>query len=272
MIKFVKECFCFSRGERIGTILLAGIMVVVFVFPYLNNLIDKSYVYQPDHILISEINSFYGLHIRDSIYSADQNSYRNHPVKPLLRTFRGDNITDLKPELATAHLPVPVPGFKSDITQQQPANDIMHHYYVSTDSWDKKDNPNRIDINTADTTELMKIRGIGPVFSGRIVRYRNILGGYYCVSQLQEVYGMDEERYRETEPFVFAGTTSIVMLRLLTDEFKVLLRHPYLNYEQVSDIFRLRRSGGLTSCEDLLQSPEISDKDITRLMPYVAFD
>ena len=46
-----------------------------------------------------------------------------------------------------------------------------------------------MDLNTADSTTLMALKGIGPVFSVRIVKYRELLGGYYETAQLQEVYG-----------------------------------------------------------------------------------
>ncbi len=131
---------------------------------------------------------------------------------------------------------------------------------------------NRIEINSADTTGLMRIRGIGPVFSRRIVRYREILGGYHNVAQLLEVYGIDEERFMDTEPFVYADTTLITRLRPLADDFRTLLRHPYLDYGQVSEIFRLRRSGRLENAEDLLRSASFTPQDISRLSPYLAFD
>jgi hypothetical protein len=42
----------------------------------------------------------------------------------------------------------------------------------------------QVNLNTADTTELIKLYGIGPVFSRRIVSYREKLGGYRHPDQL----------------------------------------------------------------------------------------
>lgn len=44
-----------------------------------------------------------------------------------------------------------------------------------------------IDLNRADTTELKKIPGIGIGIARAIVAYRNQLGGFYDVGQLQEL-------------------------------------------------------------------------------------
>ncbi len=48
-----------------------------------------------------------------------------------------------------------------------------------------------IDINAADAAAWEKLPGIGPVYSSRIVAYRNRIGGFDSVSQLSAVYGVD---------------------------------------------------------------------------------
>ena len=53
--------------------------------------------------------------------------------------------------------------------------------------------PVHMDLNEADTTQLISIKGIGSVFSNRIVKYRDLLGGYVSIEQLDEVYGLKEE-------------------------------------------------------------------------------
>ncbi|MDR0796724.1 MAG: helix-hairpin-helix domain-containing protein, partial [Tannerella sp.] len=58
-----------------------------------------------------------------------------------------------------------------------------------------------VELNSADTTILKKVPGIGSAFANRIVRFRNLLGGFYTVQQLAEVYGIDEERYTDLAPW-----------------------------------------------------------------------
>lgn len=52
-----------------------------------------------------------------------------------------------------------------------------------------------VELNSADTTALKMVPGIGSVFAKRIIKYRDLLGGFYSVEQLGEVYGIDEDRY-----------------------------------------------------------------------------
>ena len=66
-----------------------------------------------------------------------------------------------------------------------------------------------VELNEADTLTLKKIPGIGSTFARRIVRYRELLGGYYTVEQLAEVYGIDEERYIALYPWFRVDTTRL---------------------------------------------------------------
>jgi len=52
-----------------------------------------------------------------------------------------------------------------------------------------------LDINTSDSSALVTLPGIGPVLSMRIIRYRNLLGGFWSVNQLKEIYGLPEETF-----------------------------------------------------------------------------
>ncbi len=61
----------------------------------------------------------------------------------------------------------------------------------------------RVELNGADTTELMRVKGIGPTFARRIVKYRRLIGGFQRVEDLQQVYGIDSERYAGIAPQVY---------------------------------------------------------------------
>ena len=129
-----------------------------------------------------------------------------------------------------------------------------------------------IELNQADTLTLKKIPGIGSTFARRIVGYRELLGGFYTVEQLAEVYGIDEERYNALHTWFKVDTTCIQPLRVNQLSFKELLRHPYLNTSQVRQIERLRRKAPLQSWNDLILLEEFSAIDRQRLRPYLSFD
>ena len=51
-----------------------------------------------------------------------------------------------------------------------------------------------IDLNRADSAQLLALPGIGPYFAGKIVRYRQKIKGYTSVDQLLEIYRFDQEK------------------------------------------------------------------------------
>lgn len=128
-----------------------------------------------------------------------------------------------------------------------------------------------IPINQADTTQWKTIPGIGSSYASRIVKYRELLGGYIRKEQLLEVYGMDNALYERIVPFVEMDV-GVHRLNVNEMEFRDLLRHPYLNYKQVQAIVNLlRRKGDLVSIDELRMLDEFTSDDIDRLDPYLAF-
>ena len=128
-----------------------------------------------------------------------------------------------------------------------------------------------VELNQADTLTLKKIPGIGSTFARRIVGYRELLGGFYTVEQLAEVYGIDEERYNSLSPWFKVDTTRIRPLPVNQLSYKELLRHPYLNASQVRQLDRLRRKAPLQSWNDFILLEEFSSVDYQRLRPYLSF-
>ena len=128
-----------------------------------------------------------------------------------------------------------------------------------------------IRLNETDTTQWKKVPGIGSSYASRIVKYRELLGGYVRPEQLLEVYGMDNERYNRIAPFLTNDST-VKKTNVNKLEFKELLRHPYLNYKQVQVIVNLRRRNGeIISLSQLAMLDEFTSEDIDRLAPYLEF-
>ena len=88
-----------------------------------------------------------------------------------------------------------------------------------------------IELNTADTFDLQRLRGIGPSFARRITGYRARIGGYVKKEQLLEVWGMDSSRYEGIKRYLTVNPEKITQIKLNTATFKELLRHPYMPYE-----------------------------------------
>lgn len=101
-----------------------------------------------------------------------------------------------------------------------------------------------LDINTADSVALTALPQIAEVMGSRIHRYRERLGGFVSLEQLFEIRGMDSARFEVIKPYITLENKEIRRINVNQDEFKVLLRHPYLEYEQVKAIVNHRERKG----------------------------
>lgn len=130
-----------------------------------------------------------------------------------------------------------------------------------------------INLNTTDSIELLDLYGIGPAFAARIIKYRDLLGGYHSKEQLLEVYGMDEERYEGFESHVFVDSTQLQKIPINTIGYRELLKHPYITPRQANTVVQYRiQHGHYQKATDLLEI-EILDEDFLRkIAPYLSFE
>ncbi len=137
----------------------------------------------------------------------------------------------------------------------------------------EEETPLLIDINTADSLELVKIRGIGPVFSSRIVRYRELLGGYRSVDQLLEVYGMDEEKFHSINEYIIVQDSTVNKININNAEFGDLVRHPYIDRNIANNVIQLRKQHGMfKTIEDIKRSRLIDSELYVLIEPYIKVD
>jgi competence protein ComEA len=67
-----------------------------------------------------------------------------------------------------------------------------------------------VDINTADTTAFIALPGIGSKLAGRIVSFREKLGGFDSIGQIRKIYGLQDSVFVRLVPYlrcdsVYAG-------------------------------------------------------------------
>lgn len=97
--------------------------------------------------------------------------------------------------------------------------------------------------------------------------YRAALGGFVSVKQILEVEGLPADIMQW---FELDGHLQVRKLDLNKMTFRELVRHPYLNYDQVKAIFEVRRKTGFVNgWQSLLLYDCFSQSDVDRLSPYV---
>ena len=128
-----------------------------------------------------------------------------------------------------------------------------------------------LDLNTADTTEFMLLRGVGRFTAMQIIRYRQALGGYYSTSQLYEISEIAHDRIDSLLPHLYADTSLITPIDVNRASVKQLYSHPYISYKQAEQLYDLRRRKLRLHSPDEL-SAVFSPDERQRLLPYLRFD
>jgi competence protein ComEA len=132
--------------------------------------------------------------------------------------------------------------------------------------------PPVLNLNLVDTIDLMQLPGIGPVYAKRILKYRNLLGGYCNLEQLQEVYGMDSLRFGTIKPFLWVDRNDIKQILINKIDYQELRRHPYINANHAKVIVQYRSQHGIFKNIEDLADIVLFDKDYLRkIEPYLNF-
>ncbi|MCB8964569.1 MAG: helix-hairpin-helix domain-containing protein [Bacteroidales bacterium] len=128
----------------------------------------------------------------------------------------------------------------------------------------------KVDLNSADSVALTKLKGIGPGFARRIIAYRNMLGGFYSTAQLSEVYGITPELIAAIEHNVWVDSTTIRSVNINMATYEHLKNHPYITDYQAKAIVYYRSKRGTIVCEDeLLQNKLLPQDRFYKLKPYL---
>jgi len=128
-----------------------------------------------------------------------------------------------------------------------------------------------INLNTADTTEFMKIYGIGAFYAKQIIRYREKLGGYFTKEQLFEVWKMTNEAYDKIKDHVFISEKDVKRININSVTIEELKVHPYLKWNQANSIVKMRiQRNGFKNIEEIKESVLIDSETYEKLFPYLS--
>lgn len=127
-----------------------------------------------------------------------------------------------------------------------------------------------VELNRADSLALVSLSGIGPVFASRILKYRNLLGGFCAKEQLLEVYNFPEETYLQLKNSISVDQSLITPLRINFAEYNDLLKHPYINKKQVNALLEFRDKNGIfENVADIELLTVWSTPEFAKIKPYL---
>lgn len=163
--------------------------------------------------------------------------------------------------------PLPV-----ETTDQIASNDIANSNTVP-DAYEARELSRIVlDINKAGAEEWQQLRGIGPTYANRIVKFRAALGGFSSTQQVAETYGLPDSTFQN---ILFSLRPSPIFKKLKINELdaKALKQHPYIKDWKTANIIVNYRAqhGKYESIDDLRKVRVLSEELIRQLSPYLEF-
>ncbi len=255
MFPHLKDYFTFSRTERRGSIVFISIIllliVVLYSFDYL--IPQKKTDFSPFE---KQIDSFYTARaiaqqeFKDSLNEAYQDKYKG---KNYSYNYKKENFKNYYT--------------KGDSKYNSPSLREGAGGRASAE-WAWAD---VIELNSADTTALMQLKGIGKVFASRIIKYRDMLGGFTSKDQLKEVYGVDSVLYQSIQAFISVNPDAIQKININFADVQLMGKHPYLHYDKAKEIINYRKqAGNFERIEDVRNAVFITDEQYKKLKPYLS--
>ena len=214
----MKSFLTFTKGERVAIIILAAVIFLLIAANFF--------------IANRPANVKNNLHNLDSIMALHDAAVEEY--------YNRQRTTDNGQQTSSTR----------DKVTETPRRQVTKSYKETRNNINKKvqkpiARSQKLNLNSADTTELKSLPGIGSFFAKNIVDYRNKLGGFIEKEQLLEVYAFDTTRMSNIENLIVIDTIELRKVNINTDDFKTILRHPYIEYEDVKKIVNYRESKGM---------------------------
>jgi competence protein ComEA len=127
-----------------------------------------------------------------------------------------------------------------------------------------------IDINTTDTTALIRLPGIGSKLAQRILAFRDKLGGFYSINQVAEVYGLPDSSFQKIKPQLQLLTTPKTY-NINTATIDELKQHPYFKWNLANALVQYRNQhGNYKAITDIKNIMIIDEATFTKISPYLS--
>ncbi len=305
-----KDFFYFSKGQRFGIIILLILIVVVVVlsqfFPFSEPselAVDEGFrtevrEFKRGLVSIDSINKRKWDEKYKQLYPTDSPVYKPKEtyvlfkfdpnkvdsvafVKLGIQPFIASNIQKFKSKggtFKTKESFAKVYGLKPEkYTELEPYIQIAEIEVAPKDTISAapkvKVTSIIVELNSADTTQLMQVIGIGRGFAKSIVRFRQQTGGFVSLQQLHEIYGMTDANFEKISPYCKIDLSLVQKIKVNSASVDRLNQHPYLSFYQAKAVYELRRKKGkLKSIQDLKQLEELTNVDITKIETYLSFE
>jgi competence protein ComEA len=301
LINTIAKYFTLNRRERNGMIVLISLIFILALVKYI-----VVYHYSPatEKVVVVELNEAAAKLAMQNMFSRNEN-YKNTAIE----TNKKDSLFYFDPNKVTEGQAIKLGWsekaahtfmnyrnkggkfYKTEDLQKlygmtdflyakvkpyvliEKGNKFTNQKFANTSETKKPKQEEKIslEINSADSLQWLKLKGIGPGFTHRILKYKSLLGGYTNLEQLKEVYYFTDSLYDLIKDNLTVNPALVQKLKVNTVDFKTLVHHPYIKYEGTKCIFALKR-GKKIKAEDLTNSSCFSREVLAKLLPYLDFE
>lgn len=136
-----------------------------------------------------------------------------------------------------------------------------------------KDRIRRLPLSEADSILLQIVPGIGALTAGRIIKYRESLGGFIFPEQLQEVFGLRPEAISSLWEYFDFDKVPPKKICINRVNQEVLAQHPYISYQEAKVLVAYRmQHGPYERAQDLLKIKIFQEAWVEKIGPYLCFE
>ncbi len=280
MKPFFREYFLFSRSQQKAILFLSGIICLITIAYYLLPAFYQPHIQLPD----KEIQTWMASIELDSTPNYASN-FNNKPAKLSPFNFNPNTLSEegfrkmgLRDKLISTIL-----NYRNKGGKFYNAESLQRIYGLHEEEFKQlapfldipsKENKNEIfhiELNTADTTALIQLKGIGSKLSQNIIKYREQLGGFCNVFQLKEVYGINDETLNWISPSLHINKSKIKQINLNEATLYELNAHPYLKGEIARALvdFRKAHNYQIEQLEQIKEIGLINEEKYRKIVPYL---
>ena len=280
MIGKIKDYFQFNKKERNGILLLSCLLLLLILF------------YQFSHLLKQESRtdfSSFEKALAELEYEQEPNIEKQ---KDSLFYFNPNTLADkgwLVLGLPSTKLSV-LRNFQKSGAIFKTKTDLKNCFAITDEFYEKvykyisipkikktetpiikiKKTKQIVELNQADSLQLISINGVGPFYAKQILKYRKELGGFRNYAQLTEIWGLENLEIQKLKQQTSIDTLHIRKVNVNTIELEQLKLHPYLNYKQAKMILNYRKQhGDFKQVKDIRKIKPISPELFRKIAPYL---
>ena len=280
MIGKIKDYFQFNKKERNGILLLSCLLLLLILF------------YQFSHLLKQESRtdfSSFEKALAELEYEQEPNIEKQ---KDSLFYFNPNTLADkgwLVLGLPSTKLSV-LRNFQKSGAIFKTKTDLKNCFAITDEFYEKvekyisipeikktetpinktKKTNQIVELNQADSLQLISINGVGPFYAKQILKYRKELGGFRNYDQFTEIWGLENLEIQKLKQQTSIDTLHIRKVNVNTIELEQLKLHPYLNYKQAKMILNYRKQhGDFKQVKDIRKIKPISPELFRKIAPYL---